>query len=158
MLYPALVVWAGICALQDASQKRIANSLTFPCMAVALGYLLIRGETLTGASPSQAITAISVVFLLLLPGYMLGRTGAGDIKMMLGLALASDALHVLICIVIAGVGVGIWALLSARVWSFIPVNMKTFMQYMAPGGNDGIPYAPFLFLGFCFASGWIGLL
>ncbi|GAA3540661.1 A24 family peptidase [Zobellella aerophila] len=155
MLYPVLLAWAGVCALQDVSQKRIANSLTFSGMAISLGYLLITGETFTGAAPGQAMVAVAMVILLILPGCIIGRMGAGDLKMLLGLALASDAPHVLTCMVTAGVGLGLWTLLSSHIWPCLPARLQNHMPYMAPNIGGGIPYAPFIFLGFLCAGGWV---
>lgn len=154
MLYALLILWAGGCAWQDARQKRIANYLTFSCMAMALFYLLIMQETVTASPPAQAIIAVLLVLILMLPGYVLAKIGAGDIKMLLGVALASNAVYTLMCIIVAGVMMAVWLAMAPGVWPRLPVSVKSNLPYLAPENRAAMPYAPFLFLGLLLASAW----
>jgi len=48
-----LLIWLGLCAAQDARQRRIANLLTLGVGALALVYLLYCGTTWMGAAAEQ---------------------------------------------------------------------------------------------------------
>lgn len=157
MFYPLLLVWAAACAWQDAQQKRINNGLTFSGIIIALAYLLLRQETLTGSPPLQAVLAVCLVFFLMLPGYLAAKVGAGDIKMLLGVALATHAIYILICIVFASIAMALWLVLAPWVWQVCPNNITKRIPYLAPVHKRSMPYAPFLLLGIGVASAWQAL-
>ena len=157
MFYLLLLLWAAACAWQDAQQKRINNGLTLSGIAIALAYLLLRQQTLTGSPPLQALAAVGVMLLLMLPGYMTAKVGAGDIKMLLGLALASNVFYILICILVAAVAMVLWVLLAPWVWRVCSSKLTARIPYLAPAYQRSLPYAPFLFLGVGVASAWQAL-
>lgn len=72
-----ILVWLGLCALQDMRQRQIANSLTLGAAFLALIYLVWTGTTWLGAPATDGGWAFAVALLLTLPGYALGRFGAG---------------------------------------------------------------------------------
>lgn len=154
MSYALLLLWAGVCAWQDARQKRIANYLTFTWMAAALLYLLMMQETIMASPPVQAMMAVLLVLILMLPGYVLAKTGAGDIKMLLGVALASNAVYVLICVVVAGVMMAVWLGMAPWLWPRLPSAIKSNLPYLAPENRAAMPYAPFVFIGVLLANIW----
>lgn len=95
-----------------------------------------------------------LVLILMLPGYVLAKTGAGDIKMLLGVALASNAVYILMCIIVAGVMMAVWLAMAPGVWPRLPGSVKSHLPYLAPENRAAMPYAPFLFLGILLASAW----
>ena len=48
-----ILLWLGLCALQDMRQRQIANSLTLGAALLALIYLLWVGTTWLGAPASE---------------------------------------------------------------------------------------------------------
>ena len=79
-------VWLVVCAQQDIRQRQIANRLTLGALLLALFYLLWSGSTWLGTSRAEGLWALCLALLLTLPGYALGRLGAGDVKMLAALA------------------------------------------------------------------------
>ena len=77
-----IVFWLALCALQDMRQRQIANVLTLGAGLLALAYLLWVGVTWIGAPASDGGWAFALALLLGLPGYALGRFGAGDVKLL----------------------------------------------------------------------------
>ncbi|MFP2769679.1 A24 family peptidase [Oceanisphaera sp. KMM 10153] len=154
MAYPVLMLWAFFCALQDANQKKISNYLTLPACAIALAWIFINGLTITGAPPIQA--AITVIFTLLitLPGYLSGKLGAGDVKMLLALSLATDQMHLLWTVALAGLTMLLWALSINKTWQLVPEYLRNKVNHLSPGHIKSPPYAPFVFSGFLFSS-WL---
>lgn len=47
-----ILVWLGLCALQDMRQRQIANGLTLGVALLALAYLVWNGATWLGAPAS----------------------------------------------------------------------------------------------------------
>ena len=81
MIHSAVVLlWLGLCAVQDVRQRLLANRLTLGAALLALIYLVWTGNTWLGASVGQGLWAFFLALLLTLPGYALGRLGAGDVK------------------------------------------------------------------------------
>lgn len=142
-----LLAWTALCALQDIRQRRISNWLTLGGALAALLYLLLRGETLLGATPAEAFVAAGLALLLTLPGWCLGKLGAGDVKLLLGIALCSHAGFVLHCLLGAGLAYLAWALLSRPLWPALSPGLQTALEQVSPARVRRYPYAPFLFVG-----------
>ncbi|WDY58804.1 prepilin peptidase [Pseudomonas sp. PSKL.D1] len=134
----AVLVWLALCAGQDARERQISNVLTLGAAACALVWLLTTGHSWLGAQGSEAALGFVIVLLLTLPGYMLGQFGAGDVKLLGALALASSLDHVLGTFIGAGVVLVLWLL----------VRRKT----RQPGEKR--PFAPFLLAGFALSLAW----
>jgi len=90
-----LLLWLALCAEQDVRERQIANTLTLGAAGLALVWLFATGHTWIGAQPADAALALALVMLLTLPGYILGRLGAGDVKLLGALALATDQWYLL---------------------------------------------------------------
>ncbi|MFH7611432.1 prepilin peptidase, partial [Pseudomonas syringae pv. tagetis] len=80
---------------QDARHKQISNWLTLGAATLAAVYLTCTGTTWLGAAPSEAALALALALGLKLPGYALGKLGAGDVKLMAALALDSNRVYLL---------------------------------------------------------------
>ncbi|WP_411390412.1 prepilin peptidase [Pseudomonas sp. MPB23] len=135
-----ILLWLGLCAVQDMGQRQIANRLTLGAVLLALIYLLGTGSTWLGAPANEGGWAFALALLLTLPGYVLGRFGAGDVKLVAALALASTLEHLL------------WSLIGAAV---VQAGWLLTRQWLS-GRGDAVaktasikqPFAPFLFTGF----------
>ena len=136
----ALLVWLALCAGQDARERQISNVLTLGAGACALAWLLATGQTWLGAHGSDAALAFAVVLLLTLPGYALGQFGAGDVKLLAALALATSLDHVLGTFIGAGVALVAWQLVRRKA--------------RQPGEKK--PFAPCLLAGFAVSLAWVG--
>lgn len=150
-----LFIWLALCAAQDARERRIANSLTLGVGALALVYLLWTGNTWMGAEARQGGWAFLLALAFTLPGYVMGRMGAGDVKLMTALGLATDGIFVLYVFIGAAVTSVVWLLLAPRVWLHMSQGLKERLRYMAPGASKKPPFAPFVFAGALAALCWI---
>lgn len=143
-----LLVWFALCAAQDLHQRHIANLLTLGASALALIYLVLNGSTWLGASANEGAMALLITLLLTLPGYALNKLGAGDVKLLIALALATDRLMILGTFIGAALCAGGWLLIAPKIHSILNQRLKT-----APANQTGIaskklPFAPFLLAGF----------
>lgn len=150
-----LLIWLAVCAVQDAGQRRIANALTLGVGALALVYLLYFGTTWMGAEAGQGGWACLVALAFTLPGYFAGRMGAGDVKLMTALGLATDGTSLLWIFIGAGAMSLIWILLAPRVWLHMSQGLRDRLRYMAPSMSKKLPFAPFVLIGFLLALPWI---
>ncbi|RMT32515.1 Type IV leader peptidase protein [Pseudomonas savastanoi] len=82
-----------------------------------------------------------------LPGYALGKLGAGDVKLMAALALASDSVYLLCTFIGAGIAVLTWVLLARKVQHHINQRVARRYAYMFPDAPDKYPFSPFLLAG-----------
>ncbi|WP_446433806.1 prepilin peptidase [Pseudomonas sp. 1152_12] len=150
-----VVVWLVLCAVQDARQRLLANRLTLGAALLALIYLLWTGTTWLGAAAGQGLLAFVLALLLTLPGYALGRLGAGDVKLLAALALASDAEYLLYSFIGAATANLLWLVMVPKLWLHMNQGLKRHMGYLAPNLSKKMPFAPFLLVGFTFAWVWI---
>jgi prepilin peptidase CpaA len=151
-----LLIWLTLCAAQDARERHIANGLTLGVGALALVWLLWSGTTWLGATAEQGGWAALLALAFTLPGYALGRLGAGDVKLMTALGLATDGRHVLGVFIGAGLASVCWLLLAPRVWLLIGQWLRHRLRYLQPGLSKKQPFAPFLLVGLLLTFVWFG--
>lgn len=151
LTHAGLLVWGFICAAQDMRFKKISNILTLGLFVVALSYLLMTGHSLTQSTAGQAITGLVFAIALSLPGYITGKMGAADVKMLCAIGLATQGHYVLICVIGAAVSLVAWSLLKP-VWAKLPKTVHKTFPLMNPTTGKPLPYAPFLFIGMLCAA------
>ncbi|MBT2375120.1 prepilin peptidase [Pseudomonas fluorescens] len=150
-----IFLWLFLCAMQDARQRQIANRLTLGVALLALIYLLWNSTTWLGASAAQGLGAFALALLLTLPGYALGRLGAGDVKLLAAFGLATDSMYVLLSLIGSAVASVLWLILAPRLWPLMAQGLRERLRYLAPEASTKLPFAPFLLMGFGFAWFWI---
>ena len=150
-----IFLWLFLCALQDARQRQIANRLTLGMALLALIYLLWSGSTWLGASLAQGLGAFAVALLLTLPGYALGRLGAGDVKLLAALALGTGPVYVLGSLIGSALASLLWLVIAPRLWPLMGQGLRDQLRHLAPGASNKLPFAPFLLTGFCISWFWI---
>ncbi|MGE7957435.1 prepilin peptidase [Pseudomonas sp. NPDC089530] len=147
--------WLILCAAQDLQQRRIANLLTLGVAALALVYLLLTGSTWWGGRAAEGGWALLLALAFTLPGYALGRMGAGDVKLMAALGLLTDPLHVLGTFIGAGATSLLWFLLMPWCWVHIGQGLRTHLRYLDPQQSRQYAFAPFVLLGMLLTVLWI---
>ncbi|MDF0733732.1 A24 family peptidase [Pseudomonas entomophila] len=150
-----LLLWLALCTEQDVRERQISNTLTLGAAACALAWLFATGHSWIGADASDAGWALAIVMLLTLPGYMLGRFGAGDVKLMGALALATSHQYVLGTFIGAGVAVLVWIFGRRRLWTLLNPKVKKRLQRLAEQVGDKQPFAPYVLAGFLLTAVWI---
>lgn len=154
----ALLIWLALCAAQDARERHIANGLTVGAGALVLVYLLWTNSTWLGAEAAQGGWAFLLALAFTLPGYSLRRLGAGDVKLMTALGLATDCKHLLGTFIGAGLTSAVWLLLAPSVWVHMSQSVRARLRYLGPGASNKQPYAPFVLVGFLLTLAWGHLL
>lgn len=104
--------WALAIAAYDLRRQRIPNAALLLGLIPAVLALLVNDRGLLQATPLSSVAGLVLALCLLLPGYGLGRMGAGDVKfaaclgLLLGLGRTADML--LIAGVCLGLGSVVW--------------------------------------------------
>lgn len=139
-----VVAWClGIC-ISDLTRRRIPNFMSFGAILLAVGYLLITGHAVLGASWQSALLGASLGLLLTVPGYLVGQLGAGDVKLIFAIGLLGGWYMTLFTFVVAGLmagAVGVGYLLCIH-YGGLAISAKKWM-----------PYGSALSLGFLVAIG-----
>jgi prepilin peptidase CpaA len=68
----------GTAALIDARHRRIPNVVSLMTLVAGIG---LAASGLGGVSLASSVAGIGIGLLLMLPGHLLGGTGAGDVKL-----------------------------------------------------------------------------
>ncbi|WP_439848379.1 prepilin peptidase [Pseudomonas fluorescens] len=142
-----MMLWLGLCAVQDCRQRQISNGLTIGVALGALIYLLWTGVTWLGSPARYGGLAFALALLLTLPGYALGRFGAGDVKLLAALGLASNTDYLLGSLVGAGLGFAVWGLVRQR--------LSARVENLSGEASTKLPFAPFVLTGFVASWFWI---
>ncbi|KAE9640297.1 prepilin peptidase [Pseudomonas sp. PB106] len=150
-----LLIWLTLCAAQDARQRHIANVLTLGVGGLAAVYLLVTGHTWLGAEAVQGGWALLLALLLTLPGYWLKRFGAGDVKLMTALALATDGIHLLGAFIGAALVSALWIVTVPKLWLHMSQRLREYLRYLAPEMSKKLPFAPFVLMGTILTLIWI---
>lgn len=150
-----LLIWFAVCADQDARCRRVSNWLTFGGALFALIYLLSTGASWLDVPMAQVGWGVAVALLLTLPGYALNRLGAGDVKLLVALALASGHLYILGTFIGAGVTSLAWLLARQKVWPLLAQQLSDRYPNLAPETSSKQPFVPFLFVGFAVMALWL---
>lgn len=105
-----MLVWLLFVAALDLRTKSIPNILTLGGMVVGVCILLSTGQSLTLASMQSVVCALLIVLLLTLPAYIYKLVGAGDVKLLVAIALLCGLQLTLQTYVLASIGLAITAL------------------------------------------------
>jgi prepilin peptidase CpaA len=145
----------GAGAYVDVRTRRIPNPLT---MGIALTGVALAAARLTGLSVTEALLGFAVGFVFMLPGFLIGATGGGDVKLFaaLGTMLGPRAVGFafLYAVIAGGVLAAVVAVQRRR---FYETVNRAAVLVMTQGANvaeiedvsqnNRFPYAPAIALG-----------
>ncbi|MCF3195847.1 prepilin peptidase [Pseudomonas bubulae] len=143
-----VLLWFVACSIQDLLQRHISNLLTAGGAALAFLYMLWTGHTWLGASAAEGGWALLIALVLTLPGYALKKLGAGDVKLLMALALATDRPTILGTVIGAGICSGIWWFIASKILPSINQRVNTYSFAKCVPESKKLPFAPFLLGGF----------
>lgn len=81
MATAALVAWGVAVAICDWRTRRIPNLLLLAMLIPELIVLIVRGEGLLGHNATAGLVGASLAAAVFLPGYLMGLSGGGDVKL-----------------------------------------------------------------------------
>lgn len=77
----ALLIWAFAVAAIDWRQRRVPNLLLLAVLLPASALLIWQGQGLIGVAWLNSLIGMAVALLVTLPGHVVSRLGAGDVKL-----------------------------------------------------------------------------
>jgi len=76
-----LIVWAAAIAVMDWRQRKVPNALLLALLLPALACLIYSGRGLLLVHWLPSLIGLLVGFAVTLPGYVVSKLGAGDVKL-----------------------------------------------------------------------------
>jgi len=107
--YLAAVVVVGVAAFFDLREQRIPNWIPVLGLVAGLGFA---GWSGGGAGLAASLLGFALGAVLVLPGYVLGQQGGGDLKLMAALGSLLGAKPLLLMFALFLAVVGVWAVIS----------------------------------------------
>lgn len=160
MALTLVFVGASLAAVIDLATRRIPNVLT---VGIATCGLALAGLHVAGVGLAAAIGGLLVGFLLMLPGHVIGRTGAGDVKLLAALGTVLGPAGVAAAFVYTLIAGGVLSLVVAarrgrleatltRTARLVRTGGTNVAEIERPSADNRFAYAPAIAVGACVAA------
>jgi len=151
----AIAAGGGAGAIIDLRTRRVPNALTGSVAALGLLLAVLHA---TSVSPVAALGGIAVGLAVMLPGHLIGATGAGDVKLLAALGALLGPKGVLMAFVYTAIAGGALALLVAvgrrrlrdtieRTAIFVHTRGANVEDIERATSNNRFAYAPAIAIG-----------
>lgn len=134
----AVVCWAGVIGYSDIVARRIPNLLVLAAVLISIVSALWSGHSPLGADGVSMVEGLGIAMLLTLPGYLLRRLGAGDVKLLAAIGLLGGLAVTLQTFVIAAL------LAGALTLAYLHALQR---GWLAPASGRFLPFGAALALG-----------
>lgn len=115
MISGGLAIWAAAIAWKDWRSHRIPNVALVLVLVPASLSLLVNGKGLLGVATLPSLEGFLIAGGVLLPGYALGKMGAGDVKLAAVMGLLLGPLMTFRMLLVAAIILGA---MSGGVWMY----------------------------------------
>jgi prepilin peptidase CpaA len=146
----ALCAGLGSAAIVDTAHRKIPNSIS---LGITASGVVLAATGASGVSVSSSLLGFLLGFLLMLPGHVLGSTGAGDVKLFAGAGAVIGVEQIVPAFFMTAIAGGFLAIfiawrrgrllrtfrLTARLFG-LQERAKTDIE--APGEHNRFPYGP----------------
>jgi prepilin peptidase CpaA len=135
-----LAVGLAIAVYTDVRTRRIPNALTGSMAAAAFGIAAMG----FGVTPAQAALGLLVGLAVMMPGHVIGATGAGDVKLLAAIgSLVGPSLALRVCLYSAVAGGVLAVAVAARRGLLTSTLYSATQLVVAPAGaREAIASAP----------------
>ena len=157
----AAVAVAGVTAtIIDLRTRRIPNALSAAAAATGLTLAAVHAGAV---NLSQAIDGVLVGFLFMMPGYLLGATGGGDVKLFAAMGSFLGPEMIALAFLYTAIAGGLLALsisvmrrslghTIAQAATLISTGGATAAEIVRPTNNNRFAYAPAIAIGVIVAA------
>jgi prepilin peptidase CpaA len=150
-----LVVSMGAATIADVARRRIPNWLSLATAAAGLG---LSAAGATGITLWSSMAGVTIGLALMLPGHLLGATGAGDVKLFAAAGAVLGAAQTFEAFLYVALAGGLLALAFACARGRLSATVAaTFRLFGGPAGaraaiespdrNNRFPYGPAIAVG-----------
>ena len=150
----ALCATLGSAALVDSARRKIPNAISLGTAATGV---VLAATGLSDISLTSSLVGFFLGFMLMLPGHVLGATGAGDVKLFAAAGAVVGAGHIVpafLLTAIAGgllaVGIAAWRgrlLRTFRLTARLFGRSSAKADIESPGEHNKFPYGPAIAVG-----------
>jgi prepilin peptidase CpaA len=133
ILLAAVAGSGGASAVVDLRTRRVPNWLTLSITGVGIG--LAAGQ-LTTVSVAAALGGFAVGLLLMLPGHMVGATGAGDVKLFAALGTLLGPSRIGVAFVYTAILGGALAVMVAMYRGRLEATLQETATLVLTGGSN----------------------
>jgi prepilin peptidase CpaA len=156
----AVAVGGGASALVDLRSRRVPNALT---IGIALTGVMLALLHVTPLSLPAALAGFAVGLLLMMPGHIVGATGAGDVKLLAAIGTLLGPKGILFAFVYTAIAGGVMAVCVALTRRRLGLTMARTAALVRSGGanvaqiehasaNNRFAYAPAIAVGTLIAA------
>jgi prepilin peptidase CpaA len=156
----AVAVGGGASALVDLRSRRVPNPLT---IGIALTGVVLALLHLTSVSLPAALAGFAVGLVLMLPGNIVGATGAGDVKLFAAIGTLLGPKGIFLAFVYTAIAGGVMAVCVALTRRRLGLTMARTAALVRTGGanvaqiehvsaNNRFAYAPAIAVGTLIAA------
>jgi len=143
----------GTAVAVDLRSRRVPNILTLGVAGIGLALAVMQATRIT---PAEAAAGFAVGFLLMLPGHLIGATGAGDVKLMAAFGTLLGPARTGVAFVYTALAGGLLALAIA-IWrrrtrttvarALTVMDPSVVAAIERPSENNRFAYAPAVAIG-----------
>jgi prepilin peptidase CpaA len=145
----------GASAFVDLLSRRVPNVLTFGIAALGITLAALH---VTGLSVPAALAGLAIGFVLMLPGHVIGGTGAGDVKLFAAIGTLLGPAGIVVAFLYTAIAGGVLALVIAVRRRRLQETVERTAVLVRTGGSNvadiehvssdnRFPYAPAIALG-----------
>jgi prepilin peptidase CpaA len=156
----ALALGVGAGAFIDLRTRRVPNALTIP---LAVAGIACAAGGFSGLTMRAALFGLVLGLVFMLPGYVFGATGAGDVKLLAAAGAWLGPSHVGVAFLYTAIVGGVLALVVARrrrrlaltlegAGRIITTRAANVVEIEHPAANNRFAYAPAIAAGSMLAA------
>jgi prepilin peptidase CpaA len=145
-----LCVGLGSAAIVDSARRKIPNEIS---LGITASGVVLAAAGVSGVTVSSSLMGFFFGFLLMLPGHVLGSTGAGDVKLFAAAGAVVGAELIVPAFLLTAIAGGFMAVfiawrrgrllrtfrLTARL---LGLRQDTKAEIESPGEHNRFPYGP----------------
>ncbi len=133
--FAAVALGGGAAATIDLRTRRIPNQLT---LAIGVLGVALAASHVTGITVKGALIGCVIGLLLMLPGHVIGATGAGDVKLFAALGTLLGPAHIVLAFLYTAIAGGVLAVaVAARRRRLQETVERTAVLVRTGGSNVG---------------------
>jgi len=129
----AIAASGGASVAVDLKTRHVPNALTFGTAAAGLVLAVAHSTSL---SPGAALAGLALGLTLMLPGHVVGATGAGDVKLFAALGTLLGPKGILVAFVYTLITGGLLALVVAVSRRRLAVTIERTASLVRTGGSN----------------------
>jgi prepilin peptidase CpaA len=155
-----LALGVGIGAFIDLRTRRVPNVVTMPLAVLGLA---AAASGVSGLTMSAALFGLLLGLVLMMPGYVFGATGAGDVKLLAAAGAWLGPTHIGVAFLYTAIVGGVLALVVARRRRRLALTLESASKLITtraanvseiehPAANNRFAYAPAIAAGSLLAA------